>query len=419
MSEFPPDPASTGKNKKKGCLFGCLGAAIGGPILLVVVGYFLLMHSSLPLKLVADLFSKDPNITIEGIGGSISKGFTVDSFRASDDSGNESFLEGLTLQWGDISRMRNKREMVIDEIGLKRAHIFIDTGERTTGSEAESNESDASNDASEPLNLFEIKKIDIRSVVVESKTGGFKLELDEFLAKGLRIEGDDFNLSSLSVSSNMLNLSLEDAETVMLDGKSIPFKKRIVGNLKSEIHENLIRDIDFFLELGAMDGEMVGRLVIGDGTFVITNAGNAGRPTFTARDFTPSDYFAPKLGGPVKGLSFLILGSKTDPKKQQFESGSFTLGNTPFTVEPQVVDKPEGKAPSFFATVQKGEIKITATISEGQAAPFFDLALSSEPPRDQREIISLLWFDKAHADLTADQAAEIEDIELRYFPDPS
>jgi hypothetical protein len=73
---------------------------------------------------------------------------------------------------------------------------------------------------------------------------------------------------------------------------------------------------------------------------------------------------------------------------------------------------------SFFATARRGEVEITATLTESKAPPFFSIALSSVPARELNEIISLLWFDKAYADLPADQVAEIESIEAQHFPDP-
>lgn len=428
MENYPrsiPTGGKGGEKSKKGCLFGCLGTAIGVPLILVLVGYFLLMHSSLPLKMVANLLNEDKNITIEGIGGSISKGFTIDSLRASDGSGNESVFEGLTLQWGDIDRMRTKREVVIEKIGLESAHIYVDGSDSKTEAEIDSSEETTADSSSsgEPLNLFEIKEIDVRKVVIESKTGDFKLELDEFLMKGFRIKGDDFDLASLSVASNMLDIRLEDADSVEFDGKSIPFKRRVVGTVKSEMHKDLLRDIEFTIELGAMTGGVVTRVQAFDGKFQIVDLGEGREKSMTITDFTPADYSAPESAGAVKNLSVYVLSGEKDPatgkEAQQLQSGNFTLGTAEFTMAPQQIsgktdDSPSGTRP-IIATTQRGGLEITATLTDKSAPPFFDLALSSEPTRNQREIISLLWFDTPLAELSEAQAAEAEKIETQHF----
>lgn len=411
--------------KKRGCTFGCLGAAIGIPLLLIFIGYLLLMHSALPLRLMANIINKDDQISIEGVGGSISKGITIKSLRASDDQGNESVFEGLVVQWGDINRMRTKREVVIEEIGLERAHIFMDFSESEPESEAESSEenTEGSSSSGDPLNLFEIKKIDIRKVILQAKDGDFKLELDRFLMEGLRIKDDNFDLASLSVASNMLDLRLEDTDSVMFDGKKIPFKRRIVGTVKSDFHETLARDIGFTVELGAISGAMVTRLEAFDGAVKILDLGKTGKASATVEAFTPSDYFGPEYGGPIKDLSMKVVSiekePETDQTSQQLEEGQFTLGTTKFVMAAQTIgEQKKGGSMSalpILATARQGDLKITAALTEKKAPPFFRINLASEPTRRQPELLSLLLFETPFAELSAEQVAEVKKIETQHF----
>jgi hypothetical protein len=432
MSHPPLQQPVTTENKSrpKSCLFGCLGTVIGIPILLIIIGYYVLMHTAVPLRLVAKVLDHDDQIKIEGLGGSISKGFTIETLRYSDDSGNESVLEGLTLQWGDIDRMRKNRELVIEEIGLRRAHIYVDTSEDTAETESKSSDTNA-DDTDEPgekLNLFEIKKVNIRAVVIESTTGDFKLELDEILMKGFRIKDDEFNLASLTVGSNFLDLNLEDAETVTIAGEQVPFKRQIVGILKPEMHESLAKEIDFTIELGALAGEMATRVRCFNGSVEAVNLGPLGYEAITFKDFTPADYLAPESSGPVSKLSMEIRtvpegDSETGLRSTQLESGSLTLGTALFTMAPQVLKvqhkdqaEIEQQSESIVATSQLGGLEITATLNEAQEPPFFQVDLSSEPTREQRDLIALLWFGKAYGDLTPDQAAAVGATEKRHFP---
>ena len=416
--------------RKNNCLFGCLGIFIGAPILLVIIGYFVVMHTAVPLRLLANTLNHDKSVKIEGIGGSISKGFTIESIRYTNPAGNVSVLEGLALQWGDLMRMNRNQELVIEKIGLRRAHIFVDTSDKsattksTTTSSSSGTTSSSSSSSTGKLNLFEIKNVDVREVVVESTTGDFKFELAQILMKGFRIKDSQFDLAALSVGSNFLDLNLEDAQPETIDGNHVPFTRRIVGELKPEMHKSLTRKIDFTVELGAVAGEMVARARGFNGAVEAVNLGPLGHETITFKDFTPADFLAPEFSGPVSKFSMVIQtpekAAEAGPRTANLESGNFTLGTTLFTMAPQVLNhdpsKPGESTDPIIATSQRDGLEITATLEQSQQPPFFRVGLSSKPPRETRDVIALLWFGKPYSNLTADQAATVDANEKRNFP---
>ena len=428
MDQPPPlrEPFITDKTpKKNNCLFGCLGIFIGVPVLLVIIGYFVLMHTAIPWQLLAKGLNQDKNIKIEGIGGSISRGFTIESIRYTNASGNLSVLEGLALQWGDIGRMKSNQEFIIEQIGLRRAHIYIDPSGKSTPTTSTSSHSSASSSSSsvDKLNLFEIKNVDIREVVVESTTGDFKLELDQILMKGFRIKDNQFDLATLSIGSNFMDLNLENATTDTIAGNPVPFTRRIVGVLKPETHKSLTQKIDFTVELGAVGGQMVSRARAFNGAVEAVKLSTMGPDSITVKDFSPADYFSPDFCGPVSKLSMTIqdsvLTAEAGPMQSKLESGNLTLGNTLFTMAPQVLNKESASGkPSdpIVATSQLDGHEITATLEQMEEAPFFRVGLSSTPQREQRDLISLLWFGKSYADLPADQSSAADAIEKQHFP---
>jgi hypothetical protein len=418
---FAKDPTPRANN----CLFGCLGILIGVPILLVMIGYFVLMHTAVPLRFLENTLNQDKSLKIEGIGGSISKGFTIESIRYMNPAGNESVLEGLALQWGDIIRMNRNQELVIEKIGLRRAHIFVDTSDKSaTTSSSGGTTSSSSSSSMGKLNLFEIKNVDVREVVVESTTGDFKLELAQILMKGFRLQGNQLDLAALSVGSNFLNLNLEDAQPDTIAGNPVSFTRRIVGEIKPEMHKSLTQKIDFTVDLGAVAGQLVSRARGFNGAVESVNLGPLGHKTTTIKDFTPSDFFAPDLSGPVSKLSMVIhtpeKAAEAGPRPANLESGNFTLGSTLFTMAPQVLNhdpsKPDELADPIIATSQRDGLEITATLTQYQEPPFFRVGLSSKPPRESRDLIALLWFGKPYSDLPADQAATVDATEKRNFP---
>ena len=414
---------------KNNCLFGCLGFFIGAPILLAIIGYFVVMHTAVPLRLLAKTLNQDKSLKIEGIGGSISKGFTIESIRYTNPAGNESVLEGLALQWGDLMRMNSNQELVIEKIGLRRAHIFVDTSDKSattksTTSTSSGTTSSSSSSSMGKLNLFEIKNVDVREVVVESTTGDFKLELAQILMEGFRIKDSQLDLATLSVGSNFLDLNLEEAQPDTIDGNPVPFTRRIVGVLKPEMHKSLTRKIDFTVELGAVAGEMVVRARGFNGAVEAVNLGSLGHEKITFKDFTPADFLAPEFRGPLSKLSMVIQtpekAAEAGPRSANLESGNFTLGNTLFSMAPQVLNhdpsKPGESTDPIIATSQRDGLEIIATLKQSQQPPFFRVGLSSKPPRETRDLIALLWFGKPYSNLTADQAATVDANEKRNFP---
>lgn len=416
--------------RKNNCLFGCLGILIGVPILLVIIGYYVVMHTAVPMRLLANTLNHDKSLKIEGIGGSISKGFTIESIRYTNPAGNESVLEGLALQWGDLMRMNRNQELVIEKIGLRRAHLFVDTSDKsatttsTTTSSSSGTTSSSSSSSMSKLKLFEIKNVDVREVVVESTTGDFKFELSQILMDGFRIKDSQLDLAALSVSSNFLDLNLEDAQPDTIAGHSVPFTRRIVGVLKPEMHKSLTRKIDFTVELGAVAGQMVMRARGFNGAVEAVNLGPLGHETITFKDFTPADFLAPDFSGPVSKLSMVIQppgnAAEAGPSTTNLESGNFTLGTTLFTMAPQVLNhdpsKPDDPADPIIATSQRDGLEITATLKQSQETPFYRVSLSSKPPREPRDLIALLWFGKSYSDLAADQATTVDSNEKRNFP---
>lgn len=413
----PATPVPPAKSSRKGCLFGCLGTVIGVPVLVVLVGYYLVMHTSLPLRLVASAMEEDGSISIEGIGGSISRGFTVEEFRHTDPSGNQSVLEGLKITWGDINRMRKHRELVIEEISLRRAHLFLDNSEIA---EAEERGNGSTTGNGEPLNLFEIKKVDIRQVVIESTTGDFKLELDEIRMDGLRIERNDFSLAALTVGSNLVDLEVQDASTANIAGETVGFQRAIVGTIKPGIHKSLIKEIDLAVELGARGGEVVYRARALNGSVEVVSLGRGNHETVRVDDYSSADYFAPEVASPVVDLSLRLRTGDPTPgtgaRPGLLESGRFTLGTTAFTIAPHTVTEdttaPGSKPLPLIGTAKVGDVEITATLDEPHSPPpLFRVDLSSQPERETQDLVALLWFGKSLAELSpqeADQAAAIE-----------
>ena len=92
-----------------GCVIGCISLVVLVPVILAVGAYLGLMHTPLPLRVVAGLANEADGLSIRGVDGSISSGFTIDELRVVDEDGYESVMEGLALKWKDLLKLRNQR----------------------------------------------------------------------------------------------------------------------------------------------------------------------------------------------------------------------------------------------------------------------------------------------------------------------
>jgi hypothetical protein len=420
----PSNPRAPEPSSKKGCVIGCVAAAIGIPLLLVLGGYFLVMHSSVPLQLAAKAMGTVNDITIKGIDGSISSGFTIEEMRSSDSQGNESVLEGLSLKWSDMTKLRTSRELIIEEIALERAHIYISSSdeEGQTDSPSEENHDRGvarTEQEGTPLELFEIKKVDIREVVIESTTDDFKLELNQILMEGFRIQNDDLELETLTIGSNFIELQLENAEPTTIEGQNVAFTRRLVGSLKPAVHGSLDREIDFTVEMGAIDGNFVNRIQMLDGAVEVINLGNGGLQRLRIDNFNPADYFSKEWQGLLSEISLVVKSDTPDPQTGlrivKAESGEFAIGNTTFFVEPQILleEGPEANAdaptPPIIATGKRDGLTITAKLEKLNAPPYFGVSLSSTPERKPRELLALILFNQPFSELNPAQQAEVKD----------
>ena len=435
-----PSPLrSSATSSRKGCVIGCLAAVIGVPLLLLLCGYLLIMHSSVPLKMLAGAASQADGLTIKGISGSIASGFSIEELRTEDSNGKESVMEGLTLKWDDMTRLKTSRELIIEEIGLERAHIYFDSDDMGKG-ESESNRSEGTdsgasnsptdNDGTE-LELLEIRKVDIREVVFESTTDGFQLELDEILMEGLRIQGDEFELGALTVGSNFLDLELEDAQPTTIAGQEIPFTRRLVGSVKPNVHESLAREIDFTFDMGAIDGAFVHRIQMLDGKVRILDLGDDGQQQLRIEDLDPPDYISPDWHGLVRDLSLMVTNEKRNPqtglRKLIAESGTFSVGSTEFVIDSQILleEGPEAEesdsapAPTIVATANKGDLTITARLHHLDGPPFFGVSLNSTPEHEPQDLLSLLLFDQSFADLNPARKAEVKTAVEKHLRAPT
>jgi hypothetical protein len=197
----------------------------------------------------------------------------------------------------------------------------------------------------------------------------------------------------------------------------------VVGVLKTDLHESMVRGIDFDVELGALDGKMASRWTLCNGAVEVAVVGEEESQYLTLREWTPGDYFTEEVAGPVRKVSLQMRDGEADPvtgkRPALLEGGELTLGSTVLTMARQEVsvggEKLDDNAPPLLATAQVAGVAISVGLEILEKPPFCSLELSSEFERTQEDLIALLWVGKPHAELDPAEAREVKAVQERHF----
>ena len=298
--------------------------------------------------------------------------------------------------------------MIIEEISLDRAHFFYNSDSSSEDDEdlgTEEGDPAADDGGNRELKVFELRKVDIRKVVFESKNSDFKVEIDEIFLKGLRIEDDTFALEDLSVGSNFVDLQLEDATAVEIAGVRVPFKRQVRGSIKSIVHPSVLKDIDFTVEMGAMGGDKVTRARLFEEAVEVFNPTGNDEGFMIADHFTAADYFAPKLIALPDDLSITMRHGGAGEESVKVEGGAFAIGKAAFVIAAQLLQ--EEDAP-IVATSNHAGLDITARVRIIEEGVGLRVELDSKPASSPRDLIATLLHGNDYEALDGDARAQVD-----------
>ncbi len=426
--DLPADKMKT-QTRGKGCGLGCMGClafAIAVPVLLILLGYSIIFHSSAPLKWVAGAITEDePSFLIQGIRGSISKGFSVKliEFKVQNDGENEqdieaSRIEGLTFKYGGLWKSIRKEELVVRELSAERMDIVFpngyftqlkdrgDAGDDLDESESEIEITDAAS-TNDSLQRFQINELEFANNRFRTPDGKTDIQVPLFRIKGLKIEGDDFDLEDLKLESNCLSLELLDAGPDQVEGHTIPYKRKIVGKVLPNIHEVVISTIDFEVELASIDGKSKSRTrAFGGAFFQASLPGDSGIVRF--RDFTISDYL--DCEGQIIPERLNLDASQTK-NTLDVENGEFYLGRTQFKIPAQQIDtKDEASTILGVATVGGEPLSLLLKPNHDQNWPPFIVTLETQGSATKKDLIAGIYFARSYAELTKDEKSRVDEL---------
>jgi len=404
---------------KAGCtVAGCLGTAIGVPLLLILICYLVIFHSSLPLKWVAgalaDEIDADGNsVEFKGVGGSLSSGLTAKEIIIHGDTEN-STIEGFSFRYNGLWDSVRNEQFIIEELSIQRSDIVVapDFFE-SSSDEEEPGETDETGDDSSPdedsddskSGRFELRELNFENTRFRTTDGEIDVEIPRFRLAGLKIEGDDFELAELEVISDVLTLELLDAEPDEIAGQRVPFSRKIQGTVLPGIHPAVTAEIGFSVEFAAAGGEPVSRIIAFGGAFEQT-ALPEGRSLVWFKNLTLGDYFDPQdhlLPERLTATTSEVEGIVT------MESGEFYLGKTRFEITRQLIEA-DDPASVILGSGQFGDHTFTASLrpEKERLWPPLKVKLASEPKLDPPAILARVYFHRPYAELAPEEKSRID-----------
>ncbi|MEO1131917.1 MAG: hypothetical protein AAFX40_04335 [Cyanobacteria bacterium J06639_1] len=455
-----------------GCWLGCLTLLVGFPAVVIIGSYVILAHTAVPLKLMAMALKSSEaglgieGIEIDGIRGSISRGFRIRSIVIPGrEDAEETRLEDLRFQYNGVSDVFRNRRFIISELSVQSAYIELDssifddtdsaidplteeseTSEATpspapeTTPEASSETGSREDEEAEELEItFELRSLELQNVRVRTSDRTFELAIPQFQLAGLLVENGAFVLQSLDAR----DLSLRrDAIDLALDIPEIALKDAFLSNDRFDIAEFAIASNLIDAELQAIapeeiDGQMIPysqrlqlniapaihpRVVqafdfnidfapIGDRVISrFSGFNNAFEqvhfPDRTSRamvtSFRPRDYFQIESDLVPERCSLVTRREADAPADVAETVGECVLGATQF-------DFPAPDA-EWDAIARTTDLQISARwLDENNQFSRFG-AFTSDPPLSQPEIVARIYFQTPLDRLDASQRSRVEAI---------
>ena len=290
-----------------GC--GCVATGCAIVMLLFFVmcigSYFVTMHTSLPLALIESALESDGNIEVEGLRGSISTGFEIDSLKFESDECDEwNELRDIRFSYNGFFNLLRTKRLLIYEASVGSATIYaridgendIELGDAFNGEDiareiaeewADMQNEFSDNDA-EDLRELRIDLVSAKNVAIVDPDSGTRLEFNKVEFKNYQVlDGQITRIGDLEIISDQIDLKSGKSERYADESIAWNF----IGNVKPSAHHTIIKDISFDIDFAIVSTDEIQLHVnLFDESVEIDEPYGALRK-IALNDFSHGDYF--------------------------------------------------------------------------------------------------------------------------------
>lgn len=388
LHSHPPTP------KRKNSCLGCGFIILTLFVLSLVAGYATLFHTSLPAKMVVYLLNKSPKVQIEGISGSISSGFSIQSAHLTDENGNVNFLKEAKFLYEFGSD-----KFTINELHIGSGEIYS----QSSDSSNKSNDHQPSDTSSANTNAnyqFVIKKASINNLTIHDIDSGQAFKLNGIQIRNLSID-DTFSIDHFSVDSSTCKISIDP-----IKGETNHYA--FTASFEPSFHEILTSTLQVDGSIETKGTSVRTDLKLMDGSMLVETIGN-NQQALTVSNLNPAAYFA-KLP-PISNIN----GDMHSNDDHHTIKGSFLFADKRFEIDQQFTTSHEDQQPPIIATHQAGTTTYTLKLIESaNDQSMVQCELVSDPPLPLEQALAGLLFNQQPDTLTEEQSSQLKDAAAHF-----
>ncbi len=400
------------KGEKKGCsCLGILSAFFLIVISLIAALWILFMHTSYPLKYLANLieaFGSDSNLKLSKPWGSVSSGIGIKKITW--DNGE---ISDMKFSYSGIMDVMNEKKLIIHEMSIGSARIYTGYGKDSQTDTASDETTDAQDPSSEPgttkpsgkqgLKLIQIDRVSLKKITIENRTTGKTIDIPKIEWTGYKaVSGGEVELGNLETKSDHLTIRTTDIKTA-------DYLKKMEIELLPKMNDAFIKPIDIEAMIGYKDGKEIANIRAFDGTLTFEkNAMNAVK--FVFRGTNLNEYIDRPLPNQIN-----LEASATDPDQGTFvitmSKGTLVLGQKNFEIQPIVNETivGSGENAKIRAICRDGENEISYEIHFNQNTPSSETKskLNSSPEMAPEDLMAFIYHNQKFSELDAAQQEKI------------
>lgn len=409
-------------------------------VTLVVVGVLVLRHvvvgTAVPFKAVARVIEQaNPNVKITGISGDLSTGPSVASITWGDDPANRSEILDLRIKYNGYADATAKKRIVLEDVGVKKAHIDLadfgawtrtTTTSRTSGPTPGDAPASGGGSAFPPeLDSFEIKRVLIEDMLITNRKSDFRLSIPKILWTGFVATRKGVEAGELVVESDRLTLQTGAGRTLPMGDESVTFQKTLTGTAQPLLHPAIRQPITFTLDYTFVPEVKAPafRFSTAEGKVEVATTAEGGHALHVRHLDIAAFLDARKLYGEeaAEFPSDLVLEAVAAPEDGPLKivSGSFRLGVVTFQIEPAEIAAADQSKAALHAVLRTGagEIRWSLPLKNWpvECRPVF----SSQPELPPTEILARVFAGKRYAELSAEEKRGIDARLPVYFSTPA
>jgi hypothetical protein len=400
------------KGEKKG--YGCLG--ILSAFFLIVISliaalWILFMHTSYPLKYVANLIEalgSDSNLKLSKPSGSISSGIGFQKITW--DNGE---ISDMKFRYSGIMDVMNEKKLIIHEMSIGSAKIYTDsskdgltetkTDETTDTEDPSSAPSTTKSSGKQSLKLVQIDRISLNKITIENRITGKTIDIPKIEWTGFKAEpGGEVQLGNLETKSDHLSIKTTDIQIA-------DYRKKVEITLLPKLNETILKPIDIEALIGFKDGKEIANIKAFDDTMTL-EFDEIDTRKLVLRDTNLNEYLDMPLPNQIN-LEVSVTDMENGESSLTISKGTLALGQKTFEIQPiknQILKKSD-KHIILQSIHREGDVEIRYEMPPNQNTINQEtkFKLISSPEMSPDDLMAFIYHNRKFSELDTAQQQKI------------